>query len=99
MLFKHSQFIADSQGRQTTLHDLRTKDGAELDFALADGPALTHLIECKLADAALHRPLQRFAAVFPEAQALQLVRDMRQDEDLGGIHIRRAGEWLYTLAA
>lgn len=67
MLLKHAQFQQDAFGRPVQLHYVRTKDGAEVDFALAEGQALTHLVECKWADASPHRALRRFAAEFPQA--------------------------------
>ena len=42
-------------------HYIRTKDGAEVDFALSNDKDLTHLIECKLSDNIPHRTLGGFA--------------------------------------
>ena len=78
---------------------MRTKDGAEVDFCLSEQQALTHLIECKLADPQPHRALLRFAAQFPQARAVQLVRSLRQPEDWRGVQVQRAGEWLAGLAS
>lgn len=99
MLLKHVQFRADSLGLANGLHYIRTKDGAEVDFALSESDELTHLVECKHADNALHRPLLRFAAQFPAAQAVQLVATLRQEEQREGVAIRRAGNWLAQLDA
>ncbi len=55
MLLKHVHFLQDAQGKATGLHYIRTKDGAEVDFALSEDESLTHLIECKLADTSVHR--------------------------------------------
>lgn len=97
MLLRHVHFRRDALGRETGLHYIRTKDGAEVDFAISEDDALTHLVECKYADAALHRPLARFAETFPDAQAVQLVAELRQEENRGRIAIRRAGDWLAGL--
>jgi len=99
MLLKQQQFLADTQGQDTDLHYIRTKDGAEVDFALSRDGALTHLIECKLADAAPQRALAGFAERFPEAQALQLVQQLRQEEQRGRVRITEAAGWLSHLAA
>jgi uncharacterized protein len=100
MLLKHVQFLADSQGQNLGLHYLRTKDGAEVDFALSRDGVLTDLIECKLTEQRPHRALQRFAVEFPLAAAVQIVRDLRQEEDQPGpVRIRRASSWLAALAA
>lgn len=98
-LLKHAQWQQDAFGRDCNLHYLRTKDGAEVDFALADRKAPTHLIECKWADAASHKALVRFAGEFPKAQAVQVVRELRQEEDRGAIRIARAADWLAGLSA
>jgi len=56
-------------------------------------------MECKLADAQPHRALVRFAAQFPEAHAVQLVRDLRQPEAWRGIQVERTADWLARLPA
>ena len=99
MLQKHADFRRDALGKDTALHYIRTKDGAEVDFALGENGELTHLIECKHADNALHRPLLRFAEQFPATQAVQLVAELRQEEQRGRVAIRRAGDWLAGLDA
>ena len=99
MLLKHVQFHTDALGQASGLHYVRTKDGAEVDFALSHGRALTHLIECKLGDDKPHRALQRFAAQFPAAQAVQLVRHLRQEQQVQGLRITATAPWLAGLAA
>jgi hypothetical protein len=64
---------------------------------VAGGPQA--LIECEWADERPHRALARFAAAMAQAQAVQLVRELRQEEDRGAVRIRRAAVWLATLAA
>ena len=97
-LLKQVQWQHDVQGKEAALHYIRTKDGAEVDFALSRDGALTHLIECKLADAAPQRALAGFAEHFPEAQALQLVQQLRQEEQRGRVRITEAAGWLSNLA-
>ncbi|MFM7641786.1 MAG: hypothetical protein ACKO45_09580 [Cyanobium sp.] len=48
----------------------RTKDGAEVNFCLSLDGELTTLVECKFADVSPHRALARFAAQFPDAEAV-----------------------------
>jgi hypothetical protein len=43
--------------------------------------------------------LTRFAVDFPQVQAVQIVRELRQEEDLGRVQIRQAAAWLAGLAA
>ncbi|MDP2788169.1 MAG: ATP-binding protein [Pseudomonadota bacterium] len=103
MLLKHVHFQQDAQGKTAGLHYIRTKDGAEVDFALSEGDgennALTYLIECKLADNTVHRALAGFAEKFPQTQAVQLVRDLRQEEFRAPVQIVDAARWLAELAA
>lgn len=99
MLLKHAHFLHDSAGREVGLHYIRTKDGAEVDFALSEGGALTQLIECKSGDSKPHRSLVRFAEQFRTAQATQIVHHLRQEETRNGITITDAASWLGALAA
>jgi hypothetical protein len=99
MLAKHAHFISDTRGREADLHYIRTKDGAEVDFCLSMDGALTQLVECKLADSSPHRALLRFAAQFGEAEAVQIVRDARQEERRGPIAVLPAADWLARLEA
>jgi len=98
MLRKHVDFLRDTRGVNAELHYIRTKDGAEVDFALSEEHRLTQLIECKLADATPHRALAAFAERFPNARAVQLVRELRQEEQRGRIEVLRAAPWLNGLA-
>lgn len=99
MLLKHVHFLQDSLGKPVDLHYIRTKDGAEVDFALSENSELTHLLECKIADTTLHRSLMGFAGKFPKTEAIQLVRDLRQEEFRGPVHIADAAMWLNALSA
>ncbi|MDP2071930.1 ATP-binding protein [Methylotenera sp.] len=99
MLLKQADFLRDSAGREVSLHYIRTKDDAEVDFAFSEAGELTQLIECKLSDNKPHRALARFAAQFPDAQAVQLVYNLRQEEFRNGIMITNAANWLSQLSA
>jgi len=99
ILLKHVHFLQDARGQPAGLHYIRTKDGAEVDFALSNDKDLTHLIECKLSDNSPHRSLGGFAGRFPQAEAIQLVRDLRQEECRSAIRITDAALWLAGLAA
>jgi predicted AAA+ superfamily ATPase len=99
MLLKQMHFLHDSAGREVGLHYIRTKDGAEVDFALSEAGKLTQLIECKLGDNKPHRALARFAEQFSDAEAVQLVYNLRQEEFRNGITITEVANWLARLAA
>ena len=97
MLRKQVHHLVDTRGCDAGLHYIRTKDGAEVDFSLSLEGSLSHLVECKLADSSPHRALSRFARQFPEAEAVQLVRDARQQEQREAVSVVPAGEWLARL--
>lgn len=99
MLLKQAHFLQDSQGREVGLHYLRTKDGAEVDFAFSEAGELKQLVECKLGDNKPHRALVRFAGEFPGVDAVQIVFNLRQEEFRNGIAIVDAASWLARLAA
>ncbi len=96
-LLKLVQWQQDTRGMAVDLHYVRTKDEAEVDFALSQDDTLTHLVECKLSDAKAHRALMRFSAQWPQAQAVQLVRECKAEADVGGVQLRDAALWLAAL--
>lgn len=99
MLLKHVHFLQDSAGRSAVLHYIRTKDGAEVDFALSEDGKVVQMIECKLGDNKPHRGLMRFAGQFADANAVQIVYNLRQEEFRNGINITDAANWLMRLSA
>ena len=99
MLLKHVHFLQDSAGRTAGLHYIRTKDGAEVDFALSEAGTLAQMIECKWGDNKPHRSLIRFAEQFPDAESVQIVYGLRQEEFRSGIRITDAANWLMGLSA
>lgn len=98
-MLKHVEWQQDALGKETGLHYIRTKDGAEVDFAVSEGGHLTDLVECKLGDHKPHRALMRFASEWPDARASQVVRDLDTPIDVGPIRIRAAAGWLMGLSA
>lgn len=98
-LLKQVHYQYDVQGKEVSLHYIRTKDDAEVDFALSDKNELTHLVECKLRDDKPSRSLKRFAQAFPKTQAIQLLRDLGHSFDVSPIQVVRADDWLNSLLA
>lgn len=96
-LLKNMQWQQDTRGAPVDLHYIRTKDEAEVDFCLSSGDTLTHLVECKLSDPKPHRALARFAEQWPQAQAVQLLRECKAEADIGRLEIRDAAPWLAAL--
>jgi predicted AAA+ superfamily ATPase len=98
-LHKQVQWQHDVQGQESGLHYIRTKDGAEVDFALSHKGQLSQLVECKLSDPKPHRALQRFAREQPQAKAVQVVRHLPHSHALGEIQVMRADAYLNGLVA
>jgi uncharacterized protein len=102
-LLKHIHWQQDAKGKEVDLHYVRTKDGAAVDFCLSEktntGDTLTHLIECKFSDSKPHRALVRFAEQLHGAQAVQVVRHLRSEYELGNVKVRQAANWLMHLDA
>lgn len=102
-LLKQVHWQQDAQGKEVDLHYVRTKDGAEVDFCLSqktpEGDTLTHLIECKLSETKPHRALVRFAQQWADADAIQVVRNLRIDQAFGRVQVRQAAPWLQGLDA
>lgn len=72
-LLKAIQTAEDRDGRPRSLHFLRTRDGREIDFAIVQDGAVSHMIEVKLRDTALAPSFSWFRERFPEAARVQLV--------------------------
>lgn len=97
-LLKNVHWQQDTRGLPVDLHYIRTKDDAEVDFCLSQGDTLTHLVECKLSDTKPHRALARFAEQWPQAQAVQLLREGKVESDAGRLQLRDAAIWLNALS-
>lgn len=96
-LLKNVQWQQDTRSAPVDLHYIRTKDEAEVDFCLSSGDTLTHLVECKLSDPKPHRALSRFAEQWPQAQAVQLLRECHAEADFDRLQVRDAASWLAAL--
>ncbi len=98
-LLKHVHFLQDVAGRRVALRYIRDKEGHEIDFAICEDDAPRVLVECKLSDRAVAPFFGKTAERFPDVDAVQVVRDLRQPEQRGKIAIEPAAAWLAALAA
>ena len=99
-LYKHACYLNDSTGTDIGLHYLRTTSGKEIDFVLTnDSGAATHFIEVKWSDEKPSFALRQFAASYPEAQSVQLVRLARHPYTVADVQIQPLAHWLAALAA
>lgn len=98
-LLKHIQYRQDLAGEDMTLNYIRTKDGKEIDFVVTRDGKATHLIEVKLSDDSPSPALHLFAKKMPEAEACQLVQNLRREQNRDGVSIILAAKWLAGLSA
>ena len=98
-LLKHVQYLYDSRGKEMELNYIRTKEGKEVDFVVVSENKPEKIIEVKLTDKTPAKSLTYLAGLFPQAQAIQLVHHLHQEENQAGIHLLRAGDWLSGLEA
>ena len=98
-LLKHAQYLNDSCGKNISLHYLRTKDGKEIDFLLAEENEFKQAVEVKLSDSGISRHLKYFKNKFPDIPMVQLVQNLRQAREEDGISVVSAAAWLAQLSA
>ena len=98
-LLKHVQYLQDITGEDIELNYVKTKDGKEVDFSLSKKGKATHLIEVKTSDNSPSVSLGMMAKKLPEASALQLVQNLRREQQKDNIAIVSAGKWLAQLSA
>lgn len=99
MLLRHAHYRQDAEGKTVTLHTIRDKEQHEIDFVLAEEGAITGLIEVKHADAAVSPYFHRMAECLPQAGAVQIVAELRQEMRRGRVDVVAAAEWLADLRA
>ena len=98
-LLKQVQYRADARGLTGSLGYLRTKEGKEADFTLADeAHELTHIIEVKQSDHAPSKNLLYFSGKY-NVPGVQIVGSLRNDFVAGPVRIADATRYLKGLEA
>lgn len=98
-LLKELHYLEDTQGNETALHFLRTKDGKELDFLIKIDNKVTHLFEVKSSDDAPAKGFQHFMPYFDSAQCIQLVKTLLREKTYPNkLEIRALIPWLQKIA-
>jgi len=94
-LIKRLNFITDTQGTETKLQYLRTKDGKELDFLIISDRKPVKAIEVKYSDENLSSSFKYFCDYFPDCQGIQLVKELSREKTYpNGFVIRDVVKWL-----
>jgi hypothetical protein len=88
-------YLEDTQGLETSLHYLRTKDGKELDFLVCIDHKPTHLIEVKMSDDTPVKGFAHFSRYFDSTQCIQLVKILKREKTYpNGLELRALIPWL-----
>ena len=95
-LLKHLNAVEDYEGRQAQLHYLRTKEKKEVDFVLAVEDKPVTLLEAKLSDHGISPALRYFHKKY-NLPALQIVKNLKHEQVVDTIEIRRASDFLRQL--
>ena len=95
-LLKHVHAKVDCNAQEYALHYLRTKDGYEVDFALVTNQAVETMIEVKLSDEVISKPLRKFKTQY-QYPAIQLVKNLKKEYQEDGIQVLKAEKFLEQL--
>ena len=95
-LLKHAYAKVDLAAEEYSLHYLRTKEGAEVDFALVCEDKIVQLIEVKLSDSSVSPSLKMFHEKYKHP-AVQLVKFLRNEYQQGDIQVLKAENYLSNL--
>ncbi len=95
-LLKHLNAVEDYEGKRTELQYLRTKEKKEVDFAMVKEGDPVLIMEVKLSDSDISPSLRYFHRKYG-LKAMQIVKQLRQEQMVESIELRRADDFLKTL--
>jgi len=95
-LLKHVYACVDYKAEQWGLHYLRTKEGKEIDFALAESEVLQQIIEVKSSNEVISQPLVYFHKKY-QLPAVQIVESLKREQMVDGIKLMRIKHFLEEL--
>jgi uncharacterized protein len=95
-LLKHVYGVVDYKALNYDLHYLRTKDKQEVDFALVCDDRVQKIIEVKLADNQISKPLLNFNNKYGY-EAIQLVKSLKNEYQHLNIKVLKADTFLKKL--
>lgn len=95
-LLKHTLGSTDYTGKDFALKYVRTKNGKEVDFALAEDGKISKLVEVKLTDGNFGENLKYFCDKYGYA-GVQVVKNLKREKSIGNIEIISADNFLKDL--
>ena len=98
-LLKHVQYLQDVNGEDIELNYIKTKEGKEVDFTLSRNKKATHLIDVKMSEDTPAASLIALSKKIPDAAAIQLVGNLRREQQIDHLAVVSAGKWLGQLSA
>ena len=98
-LLKRLHFLEDAAGERCALHYVRDKEKREVDFLTVRDGSPEWLVETKVSDIEISS-LKHFYGYFSKKlKPVLLIKDLKRELFLDGIHVKRAGDWLQHLDA
>ena len=95
-LLKHVCGLVDYKALEYTLHYLRTKDGHEVDFAVALNGEIHTAIEAKISDRSISKTLMKFCKTYTY-QGIQLVKSLGMEYQEQPVSVLKADKYLAQL--
>lgn len=95
-LMKHVQYLQDACGEDVELNYIKTKEGKEVDFTLSHEKRATHLI--KASENSPAPSLISLSKKIPDTTAIQLVGNLRREQQVGRVAVMSAEKWLVQLS-
>ena len=97
-LLKHTQYLYDVKGEAISLNYVKTKEKKEVDFVIVKNGQPSDFIEVKLSKKTISPNLHYFLNRFENANFIQLVHNLNNDQHKNGIDILNASNWLMCLS-
>jgi uncharacterized protein len=95
-LIKYLHSLEDLKGKKTSLNYIKTKEKKEVDFCFSIDGKLDIIIEVKLSDKKVSSNL-KYVQRKTETKAVQLVKNLKIEEKIGKIEIRKIFDYLKAL--
>jgi predicted AAA+ superfamily ATPase len=89
-------YLEDRDGKRRSLDYLRTKEGKKVDFVTVESGRPVLMVEVKASDRSLSAGLHYFHDRYG-VPGVQLVGDLRVENEQGGLSVRQALPWLQGL--